>query len=111
MSMHADHFVLGDQRHRQLGAHAGSGVDEVFLGGNVVHQQGFAPLHRLSRDALPDLDADALGDLGRMPDLEADAKLLLLVVQQQDGEDLVVDKALQHLCHTLQQGVQVQRGC
>ena len=45
-----------------------------------------------------------------MPDLEADTQFLRLVVEQQDGEDFVVDEALQHLGHALQQGVQVQRG-
>ncbi len=39
---HADDFVLGDQRHGQLGAHARRGVDEVLLGRNVVDQHGFA---------------------------------------------------------------------
>ena len=107
---HADDFVFGDERHRQLGTHAGRGVDEVLLGGNVVDQHGFAALHRLSGDALPNLDADALGDLRRMPDLEAHAQLLRLFVQQQDGEDLVVDEPLQHLGHALQQSVQVERG-
>ncbi len=64
----------------------------------------------LSGHALPDLDADALGDFRRMPHLEADAQLLRLLIQQQDGKDFVVDEALQHLRHTLQQGVQVERG-
>ena len=31
---HADDFVLGDERHRQLGAHAGRGVDDVVFGSN-----------------------------------------------------------------------------
>ena len=107
---HADDFVLGDQRNGQLGAHAGRGVDEVLFGGDVVDQHGFAALHGLPGDALADLDADALGDLRRMADLEADAQLLRLLVQQQDGEDLVVDEPLQHLGHALQQRVQVERG-
>ena len=32
------------------------------------------------------------------------------LVQQQDGENLVVDDALQHLGHALQQRVQIERG-
>ena len=105
----ADDLVLGDQRHGQLGAHTRRGVDEVLLGRHVVDQHGLAALHGLSGNALSNLDADAFGDLGRMADLEADAQLLRLLVQQQDGKDFVVDDALQHLCHALQQGVQVQR--
>ncbi len=88
---HADDFVLGDQRHRQLGTNAGRGVDEVLLRRNVVDQHGFALLHRSSGYSLADLDADALGDLRRMTNLEANAQLLGLLVQQQDGEDFVVD--------------------
>ncbi len=52
----------------------------------------------------------ALGDFGRMTDLEANAQFLGLFVKQQDGEDFVVDDALQHLGHALQQRIQVQSG-
>ena len=106
----ADHLVLGDQRNGQFGMDAGRGVDEVLLRGHVVDQHGLAAQHGLAGDALADLDADALGDFGRMPHLEADAQLLRLFVEQQDGEDFVVDEALQHLGYALQQRVQVQRG-
>ena len=107
---HADDFVLRDQRNRQLRSHARRGVDEVLFRRNIVDQYGFAPLHRLSGHALADLDANSLGDLRRMSHLKADAKLLRLLVQQQNRKDLVVDEALQHLRDALQQRVQVQRG-
>ena len=71
---------------------------------------GFARLHCLSGHALSDLDANALGHLRRMSHLKTDAQLLRLLVQQQDGEDFVVDEALQHLGHALQQRVEVERG-
>ena len=107
---HADDFVLGNQRNRQLRSHARRGVDEVLFRRNVVDQHGLAPLYRLSGHALADLDANPLGDLRRMSHLKADAKLLGLLVQQQNRKDLVVDEALQHLRDALQQRVQVQRG-
>ncbi len=106
----ADHLVFRDQRHGEFGADAGYGVDEVLLRRYVVDQHGFATKDGLSGNALTDLDANALGDLGRMPDLEADAQFLGLFVEQQDGEDLVVEKALQHLGDALEKRVQVQRG-
>ena len=71
---------------------------------------GCARLHGAPGDPLPNLNADALGDLGRMADLKAHAQLLRLLVQQQDGEDFVVDEALEHLGYALQQSVQVERG-
>ena len=95
---------------RQLGTHAGRGVDEVLLRRNVVDQHGFAPQHGSSGDSLANLNADALGHLGRMTHLEADAQLVGFLVQQQDGKDFVVDNLLQHLGYALQQGIQVERG-
>ena len=106
---HADDLVLGDQRNGQLGAHAGRGVDEVLLGCDVVDQHSFAALHGLSGNSLANLDADAVGHFGRMTDLEAYAQLLGFFVQQQDGENFVIDNLLQHLGHALQQSVQVER--
>ena len=93
----------------QLGAHSRCGVDEVLLGRHVVDQHRLAALHRLPGNALPNLDADALRHLGRMADLETNAQLLRLLVQQQDGKNFVIDDPLQHLCHPLQQSVQIQR--
>ena len=60
----------------------------------IVDQDCLAALHGLSGDALPDLDDDTLGDLGRMSDLKANAQLLRLFVEQQNGKDFVVDDAL-----------------
>ncbi len=76
----------------------------------VVDQHRLAGLHRASGDALPDLDADALRHLGRMSHLKPHPQLLRFLVQQQDGKDFVIDKALQHLRYALQQCVQVKRG-
>ena len=105
----ADHLVLGDQGSGQLGPHPRCGVDEVLLGGHIVDQHRLAALHGLSGNALPNLNADAFRHLGRMADLETDAQLLRLLVQQQDGKNFVIDDPLQHLCHALQQSVQIQR--
>jgi hypothetical protein len=106
----ADNFVLGDQRRCQLRTRARRGVDEVLLRRNIVDQHGLAPQHCLPGDPLAHLDADALGNLGRMADLKSYAQLLGFLVQQQDGKDFIVDNLLQHLGHALQQSVQVERG-
>src|SRR5215469_16460687 len=107
---YADDFVLRNERHGKLGAHVKSRVDEVLLGPDVVDQYCFAPLYSLTSNALSDLDADALGDFGRMAHLEAYAQLLCLFVEQQDGKNFVIDEALRHLRDTLQQRVQIKSG-
>ena len=46
---HADDLVLGDQRNRQFGTHAGRRVDEVLFGRDVVDQHRLAQLRRPCR--------------------------------------------------------------
>ncbi len=68
---HTDDFVLDDERDSEFGAYPGRGVDEVLFRGDIVHQNCFAPLHRASRNALPDFDTYPIGDFGRVPHLKA----------------------------------------
>src|SRR5271165_411926 len=98
---HPDYFVLGDERHSQLGTDAGGCVDDIVFGTKVVDQHGLARLHRASGDALANFDADALRHLGSVPDLKPYAQLLCFLIQQQYGEDFIVDEPLQHLGHAL----------
>ena len=46
---------------------------------------------------------------GQMADLKTKAQLLRSLVKQQDREYFIVDDALHHLGHALQERVQVQR--
>ncbi len=91
---YADDFVLGDERHGEFRANAGCRVDEVLFRGDVVDQYSFAALHGLASHALSDLDADAVGNFGGMPDLEAHAQLLGFFVEQENGENFVIDDLL-----------------
>ena len=77
---------------------------------NVVHQHRLAQLRGLAGYAVAHLDVNPLGHIRRMSHLETDAQLLRLLVQQQDGEHLVIDDPLQHLGYALQQRVEVERG-
>ena len=69
----------------------GAELMKFCLGGNVVDQHRLALLNCPSRNPLSDLNADAFGDLRRMTHLEAYSQFLGFFVQQQDGEDFVVD--------------------
>ena len=78
--------------------------------GNVVHQDGLAALRCQPGDALANLDLHPLRNFARISHLEADAQLLRLFVQQQDGKDFVVDDATHQFRHAAQRGVQVEGG-
>src|ERR1019366_958405 len=104
----ADYLVLGDQGSGQLRSHAWRRVDEILLSRHIVDQNSLAALYSLSGNDLPNLNTDAFRYLGRMADLETDAQLLRLLVEQQNGKNFVIDDPLQHLCYALQQSVQIQ---
>ncbi len=57
----------------------------------------------------PSLDAHAL-DLGGVADLEAHAEVLGTVVEEEDGEDSVVDDGADEVGDAVHQGVEVERG-
>ena len=58
---------------------------------------------------LPTGNAHAL-DLRRVADLEAHAQVVGAVVEQEDGEDAVVDDGAHQLGGAVEQGLQVERG-
>ena len=63
----------------------------------------------LADDATAEFDANAL-DLGGVADLEAHPELLGAVVDQQDGEDTVVDDGADEVGYPVHQGVEVESG-
>src|SRR5215472_1217426 len=106
---HADHPVLVDQRHCQLRVNPGNGFNVFRLFADVGHQDGATLFSCTARHAFAHLDPDSFGDFRRMADLKAEAQLLCALIQQQDGEDFVVDDPLYDLGYPLQQRVQVER--
>src|SRR5258708_4457997 len=107
---HANDAVLVDQRDSQLGAGAGNGFNVIAVLGDIIHQDDAALFHRPSGDAFADFDAGLLRDLRRIADLKAEPQLLRAFVQQQNGKNLIVNDALDHLRYALQQGIQIERG-
>ena len=106
---HAQHLLLVDERHHQLGAGLG---DEVEIPGVLAH---VADHDRLPAgyggpgQPLPHLDARLLGRDGVGHRL-AHHELVRLFVEEQDPEHLVVDHALDHFRHPLEQLVEVEDG-
>ena len=106
---HADDSVLDDQRNRH--SERTSATSEMYSGASdVIDQNGFAPLRRQSGYALANFDLHPLGDFARISHLKTDAQFLGFLIQQEDGEDLVVNDFAHQFRHAAQGGVQVERG-
>ena len=76
---------------------------------DVVDAQGSALQSGLTDDAASHLQAGAF-DLGGVADLEAHPELLGAVVDQQDGEDAIVDDGADQVGDAMHQGVEIERG-
>src|SRR5439155_16208587 len=76
----------------------------------VVHQHRTAGLGRPPHDSLAHLDPQVTHGIVRMPDAETHPQLLRLLMQQEDGKDLVVYGALHHLGNEHHQLVEIKRG-
>src|SRR5882757_8605352 len=106
---YADDFVLDDERDREFGADVGVGVDVVVGFGDVFDEEGFALERRLADDAAAELDAHAL-DFAGVTDLEAHAEIFGAVVEEEDGEDFVVDDGADEVGDTVHEGVEIEGG-
>ncbi len=76
---------------------------------DVFDQDRLALQRGLADDAAAELDAHAL-DLGGVAGLEAHPELVGAVVDEQDGEDAVVDDGADEVGDAMHQGVEVERG-
>ncbi len=90
----ADDAVLDDERNGQLGADAGEALRcrTAYLRTSFT-RIGSRFCDSLPGDAFADLHARLFDRFGCVADGEADAQFLRLFVQQQDGENLVIDDA------------------
>ena len=100
--------ILHDQRNCQLGADVRVRLDVMFFFGYVVNSQAPPLQGSLAHDAAPHFEAGAL-DLGGVAYLEAHPELLGAIVDQQDGEDSVVDDGPNQIRDPVHQGIEVER--
>ena len=105
----ADDLVLDDERDGELGTHVGIGVDVVLGLGDVFDEERLTLEGGLADDAFTELDAHPL-DLSRVADLEAHAQVLRTVVDEEDGEDFVVDDGADEVGDAVHEGVEVKCG-
>ena len=105
----ADDLVLDDERDGQLGADVGVGVDVVFGSRDVFDEERFALERCLADDAVAEFDAHAL-DLSGVADLEAHAKIFGAIVDEEDGEDFVVDDGADEIGDAVHEGVEIEGG-
>ena len=108
----SDDFAFDDERDGELGADVGVGVDVVLdvLRGTYVGMR-MDPRWRAAWPTMPrpSLDAHAL-DLGGVAGLEAHPELVGAVVEEEDGEDAVVDDGADEVGDAVHQGVEVEGG-
>jgi hypothetical protein len=79
------------------------------MSGDVFDEEGLALQCGLADDAAAELDAHAL-DFGGVADLEAHAEIFGAVVQEEDGEDFVVDDGADEIGNPVHEGVEIE-GC
>ena len=106
---HANDAVLHDERHGQFRADIGIGADVVRIAPHILQQDGFAVLGGPPNDSLAYPDLQALG-FRRMADLKAHTQVVGPFVEQQDGEDSVVDYGAHQVRSAMQQGLQIEGG-
>ena len=107
---HPDHSILHDQRNGQFRMNIGHGFHVEVVLRCVGDQDGLARLGCASRDAKAHFDADALGDFRWVSHAEANVQFLPLLVEQQDGENLVFNDFLDDFGDSPQGGIEVKRG-
>ena len=105
----ANHPIFCHQRNGQFRANLGIRIDVIGKRADIVDQHGFAPFGDLSDDALAHANAQALG-LRRVADLKSHAQLVGAIVQQQDGENSVVNDGANKIRDAMQKRLQVKRG-
>ncbi len=105
----ADYFVFDEEGNGQFGAYLRVGIDVVLGAGDIFEADGAALEGGLAYYPPAGFDADAL-DLGGVSGLEAHPELVGAVVEEEDGEDAVVDDGADQVGHPVHEGVEVEGG-
>src|SRR5215469_15432967 len=104
-----NHAILGNQRDCQLRADIGNGLNVSRIFADIVNQYGLSRLSGQSGYAFAHLDSGPIGKFRRVSRLETEPKLLSLLVEQEDGKNLVVDYLADDFGDPAQRGVEVER--
>ena len=102
-------LVLDDERDSEFGADVGVRVDIVFSLGDVFNEEGLAVQRCLAYDAATEFDAHAF-NLSAVADLEAHTEVFGAVVNQEYGEDFVIDDGADEVGDPMHKGVEVESG-
>jgi hypothetical protein len=102
-----DDLVLDNKGYGEFRADVGVGVDVVLGFGDVFDEEGLALERGLADNAAAEFDAHAF-DLGVVADLEAHAEVFGTVVEEEDGEDFVVDDGADEVGDAVHEGVEVK---
>src|SRR5437899_6949663 len=105
---HAEHVVLVDERDAELGASLGIDLDVAMIFADIRHENG-APLGDCRSDQAASA-RDIVFDLDVLlePHRKTVNQLFLFLVEQKDGEHLVIDQLDHQVSNALEQLVQNQ---
>ncbi len=106
---HANNAILQNERHRQLRLHSGNRFNIRGVAANIVHQDGALFERSAAHNAFANLNAEIFNHVFRMARARANAKLLRFLVQQENGEDLIINDATHQLGNALHQFIEIER--
>src|SRR5579864_6829366 len=108
---HSDHFILVDQRHRQLRPRLRipSNVSRILI--DVWNQYRLAVLPRITHHSPAQRNFVFELNIFLEALRETMLKLLPSGIEQQDAEHLIVDQPAKQFRDALQQLVQIENGC
>ena len=105
----ADDAIFNDERDGEFGVDLGIGVDVVFELADLGDEHGLTAEGDLAGDSLSEVDAQAF-DFRAMADLEAHAEVVHAGIDEEDGEDAIVDDGANEGGGALQEGLEIEGG-
>ena len=105
----ADQAILDDQRDSEFRMHVGNRLNVKLLARYIVNQLRLPRLSRAAGNPLAYFYPNALGYFGRVSDLEAHIQFLPLLVEQENGEDFVVDDLADEFGDATESSFEIER--
>src|ERR1700743_1172654 len=98
----ANYAIFYDEGDGEFGTHVGIGADVVGFIADILNEDGFPFFGSAANDPLAYADPHSF-HFGGVPDLKAHAQVVGSFVQQQDGEDFVIEDGAYEVGRPMQQ--------
>src|SRR5947207_1530837 len=104
----ADYAILDDQRYGELRPHIRNCRNVTRIGRDISDQDRLTALRSGACNPFAYLDTNTFSGFKRMPETEAEVKLLRLFVQQQYAENFVINDSAHEFRDAVKRGVEVE---